>query len=212
MATEDRKEGEIVENTDVSSPLTSKRYYELVTEAASRIEKAEKQNGSFRITEDLGIRIPALPKAGVRRLWIEERDETNMYDELKEEGKVPEGAVTLVLGTVLSPEEEFITSQQLEGRMHKFTWPFHKPLLSYQHALWLVEHQTEFPEFMALLGKVYIDFPGVYATYNSVHTHHLRLVQMESKWGCHWGSQLLYCGLHQLGRVAVAKEHLPEAK
>ena len=65
---------------------------------------------------------------------------------------------TLILGTVLREGETgSINGTEYERRLA----PKQNVILGFQHRQWLLEHQTEFPELMALLGKVYIDFSGL---------------------------------------------------
>ena len=106
----------------------------------------------FRETGELSIAIPALLRPTLEELqakysWIKsiERDTS------------PTEAVRLTLATVLHPDEEPINGPEYERRLV----PNLNLVLGVQHALWLIEHQGEFPELMALLGKIYIDFSGI---------------------------------------------------
>ncbi len=109
----------------------------------------------FRETGELTIRIPALARPTLEQLrakysWIRKENGIERDTSLTE-------AVTLKLCTVLRADEEKISGTEYEFRLV----PKLNVSLGYQQALWLVEHQDEFPEFMALLGKVYVDFPGL---------------------------------------------------
>ena len=114
------------------------------------------QVGDFFLeTGELTIQIPALARPTPEQL-------RKKYSWIKEENGIerdtsPAEAITLKLGTVLRPDEKKINGGEYEKRIA----PKLNLTLGYQHALWLVEHQDEFPEFMALLGKIYIDFPGL---------------------------------------------------
>lgn len=107
----------------------------------------------FRETGELSIQLPALKQPTLKELqakygWIDriERDTST------------EAPVTLSLATVLAMGS---TSSIGGAEYEKRIALKHDSLLGFQHQQWLLEHQTEFPEFMALLGKVYIDFPGI---------------------------------------------------
>lgn len=114
------------------------------------------QIGDFFLEmEEVTVRVPALPRPTLEQLreefsWI--REENGI-----ERDTSPTEAVTLKLGTVLRPDEERVNGSEYEQRIT----PKLDICLGYQHACWLVEHQDEFPELMAFLGKVYIDFPGL---------------------------------------------------
>ena len=97
------------------------------------------------------VRIPALPRPTLKALqakfyWVGsiERDTS------------PKTAVTLWLGTILLPDEDWVNGKEYERRLVSVSGH-----LGYQQAEWLVAHQDALPGLMALLGKVYIDFPGL---------------------------------------------------
>jgi hypothetical protein len=69
----------------------------------------------------------------------------------------PVEAVTLRLFTILREGETSVGGAECERRIAGKL----NIILGYQQAVWLVEHQDEFPEFMAMLGKIYIDFSGL---------------------------------------------------
>jgi len=107
----------------------------------------------LRNTGELVIRIPALKRPTLAELqakwsWIRkiERDTS------------PEGPVTLNLATVLRDVAEgSINGPEYERRISSSM----SRLLGYQQLAWLIEHQDEYPAFMALLGKVYTDFSAL---------------------------------------------------
>lgn len=106
----------------------------------------------FRETGEVAIQIPALPRPTLAELqakfsWIKEIEPDTS----------PECAVTLALGTLLRSNEERISGSEYQQRRV----PLVSRMFGYQHAERLIEHQYEFPGLMALLGKVYIDFPGL---------------------------------------------------
>lgn len=109
----------------------------------------------FRHTGELSIQIPAL-----QRPTIEQINEAfpEMRFEQIERDTAPTKALTLALATVLPiSETRAISGTEYEQRIA----PRRNVILGYQQAVWLVEHQDEFPEFMALLGKIYINFSGL---------------------------------------------------
>jgi hypothetical protein len=105
----------------------------------------------FRDTNELSIEIPALPHA-----TLAEIQETDSWVKAIERDTSPEGPVTLRLNTVLRPDEKAIDGKEYERRL--VTGP--GIVLGYAHRKWLRKNQDKFPEFMALLGKIYIDFSG----------------------------------------------------
>ncbi len=108
------------------------------------------QNGCRFTTEDLlretgeiSISIPALKRPTLKQLqekwsWIKtiERDSST------------EEPLVLKLATVLS-DKNSIDGKEYERRIALSL----SRLLGYQHLEWLIEHQDEYPDFMALLGK-----------------------------------------------------------
>ncbi|MDE2079667.1 MAG: hypothetical protein KGI73_04790 [Patescibacteria group bacterium] len=112
----------------------------------------------FHDTGELSIPIPALPRPTLDELrskfpWIRKENGIDRDDSATEAG-------ILRLGSVLIPgEEESLDGERYERRL---IVPRTKGLLDgYQQGVWLVKHQDEFPAFMALCGKVYIDLPGL---------------------------------------------------
>ncbi|MBI2035667.1 MAG: hypothetical protein HYT12_03210 [Candidatus Liptonbacteria bacterium] len=108
----------------------------------------------FRVTGKLSITIPALPRPTLGELqsrygWMRSVDDSSTTEE-----------ATLVLGTVLRSGEDSIGDVvEYERRLA----PLAGKLLGFQHAEWLVANQDRFPKLAKVLGKVYIDFPGIFA-------------------------------------------------
>ncbi|HEX4104586.1 MAG TPA: hypothetical protein VHZ04_03915 [Candidatus Paceibacterota bacterium] len=114
--------------------------------------KISSEGDSFRGTGELSIKIPAQAQPSLREIqkrfsWVKKIERDNS----------PTKELTLKLVTVLREGEECIDGNEYERRIA----PRQDIILGYQQAVWLEEHQDEFPEFMALLGKVYIDFSGL---------------------------------------------------
>jgi len=131
------------------NPVTLKEYLQDAIEGRFRLPDC------FRETNEVSITIPALarptlPELRLKHDWIREKDGI-------ERDTSPTGAVTLKLATVLREGEGSINGSKCEERIAGKL----DIVLGYQQAVWLVEHQDEFPEFMALLGKIYIDFTGL---------------------------------------------------
>ena len=150
----------------------------------------------FRETGELVIHIPALARPTLEQLrekysWI--RQENGI-----ERDTSPTDPVTLKLGTVLRPDEEWIKGAEYEQRLA----PKLDISLGYQQALWLVEHQDQFPEFMALLGKVYIDFPGLVVVSVDGYRRFACLSRGGGRWCLLW--RWIDNGLSQDGRVAIS--------
>jgi hypothetical protein len=131
----------------------------------------------WRALENISIPIPALKRPTLWDLrkqfpWIE-----------KIEGdSSPTEAVTLRLGTVLRTDENRIGGEEYKRRLGLRSGTFH----GYQQAVWLVEHQDEHPAFMALLGKVYIDFPGLVVVDGVGDRYCPCLFQDGSRWYPYW--------------------------
>ncbi|MBI2121973.1 MAG: hypothetical protein HYT98_02515 [Candidatus Sungbacteria bacterium] len=112
-------------------------------------------NDFFRETGEVSIQIPALPRptlAGLREKysWIRKEDSIELDTS-------PTESVTLVLGTVLLPDELRIDGIEYELRRTSLAGR----MFGYQQLEWLVEHQDEHPVLKALLGKIYIDGCGL---------------------------------------------------
>lgn len=109
----------------------------------------------FRGTGELTIKIPALKRPTLAELQAEWSGIKEIIRDIS-----TEEPVTLKLGTVLRADEtKSIGGSEYERRI--LALQNAGRTLGWQHRKWLIEHQTEFPEFMSLLGKVYIDFPGL---------------------------------------------------
>ena len=148
---------------------------------------------SFRETGELTLQIPALPRPTLAELQAK-------FDWVKriERDTSPIEAVTLKLATVLREGEKSVNGAEYERRLT----PKLDLVLGYQQAVWLEEHQDEFSEFMALLGKIYIDFSGLVV----VHADGGRGVpyfdQDGERWELYW--HWLRGGFRSGGRVAVS--------
>jgi len=149
----------------------------------------------IRETGELTIEIPALPRPTLKEIqkkysWIRsiERDTS------------PERPVTLKLATVLCPDQTgSISGTEYERRIA----PSLDVALGYQHWQWLLEHQNAHPAFMALLGKLYIDFPGIIVVCKDGN----RNVPVCGQCGTHWDDDWSWLGEGMFGsdgRVAIA--------
>ncbi|TSC75555.1 MAG: hypothetical protein G01um101430_397 [Parcubacteria group bacterium Gr01-1014_30] len=147
----------------------------------------------FRETGELAIQIPALPRLKLAELrekflWIRE-------EEGIERDVSPTEAVTLRLGTVLRADEESLDGKEYKRRRASLTG-----LHGYQQAAWFVEHQDEFPELMTLLGKIYIDFPGLVVVSADGDRSFPCLRQSGERWKLDWG--WVGGGFNSFGRIA----------
>lgn len=154
----------------------------------------------FQFTDELTIEIPALPRSTLEELkerypWIAkiERDDS------------PEGPVTLRLATVLKSGEDSVDGATYERRRA----PKRGLLLGLQHRDWLLKNQDELPEparaaLRALLGKVYLDFPGI----SVVREDGDRLCPYASVFGGRWDGRWRWfgSGFDRSGRVAVSSK------
>ncbi len=152
--------------------------------------------GDWTVLEALGIPIPALRRFTLaemraKYMWIRENDGIARDTS-------SETAMIFDLGTVFRPGE-----MEIDGDEYALRRTGLDGLLGLQHGLWLVEHQDEFPEFMALLGKVYIDLPGTIVVNADGDRCFFCLHQRGERWGLYW--DWADRGLPQHGRVARAR-------
>lgn len=137
----------------------------------------ERNLPTFLQIETLSVSIPAFSRPTLKKLqksfsWIKsiERDTS------------PTEAVMLNLATVFRPSENEISGKEYEVRIS----PKLNLILGYQQASWLVEHQNEFPELMKLIGKVYIDFPGLVVVEENGNRHVPGLGRENGRWCLYW--------------------------
>ncbi|MBI2888558.1 MAG: hypothetical protein HYY10_01405 [Candidatus Liptonbacteria bacterium] len=113
----------------------------------------------LRDTDELTIQIPGLPRPTLEEL-------REKFPGIKVEGGIERDgslikAGMFKLGTVLLPDEmeeqRTISGRAFESRIVAKR----DALYGYQHGVWIVEHQDEFPALKLLLGKVYILLPGL---------------------------------------------------
>lgn len=105
----------------------------------------------FHITESLSIPIPALP-----RPTLQEVKSKFSWAKLIGRDNSPTDKIFLNLATILRPGEYSLDGEEYEGRVRHLC-----QIPGYQHAVWLVENQDDFPKFMNLPGGIVIDFPSI---------------------------------------------------
>ena len=148
----------------------------------------------FRETGEVAIQLPALPRPTLAELkakwpWVRSIESDTS----------PTGPVTLVLGTVLREgETDSIDGTEYERRLA----PKQNVILGVQHHQWLLEHQTEFPELMALPEEVYIDFSGLIVVSDNRRVPFA--AQVDRRWVGDW-RWFGYVFLPR-GRVAVSRK------
>lgn len=152
----------------------------------------------IRISSELNIRIPALPRPTIEEL-------RKRYPSIRESNGIekdvsPTEEVILHLGSVMRDGEKTISGDEYERRLQSEQFM----LLGYQHAKWLVNCQTDHPAFMALLSKVYIDFPGIVV----IDQNNRRFVPYLRQKGCYWGIHWNWLGdnVERFVRIAVSKK------
>lgn len=110
----------------------------------------------------------------------------------------PMTEVVMVLETVFRDGERSITGSEYEDRLKSVSGT-----LGLSQALWLIDHQDEFPEFMALLGKVYIYFPATIVVFGDDSRRVPFLDRCGARW--HLGWRWLDGGFGSNGRVARSR-------
>ena len=128
----------------------------------------------MKTLEKLNIAIPALPRPTLEEL----QNEWNWIARIEKDDS-PETEVALEIGTVLKDGES-----RIGGREYGKRRPAAR--LGCQHAKWLVEHQDEFPGFAALLGKIYIDFPGLVVVHEDDDREVPYLNGVGGRWELRW--------------------------
>jgi hypothetical protein len=110
----------------------------------------------LEITDELTIPMPALPRPSFEEL---QRDFPRRMFHKIDRDTSPTTSGTMLLAKVLRPDDgDFISSEAYERRI-----AFAKDsLLGYQHLRWLLANQGAYPAFQALVGRVWIHFPGIY--------------------------------------------------
>lgn len=151
------------------------------------------QAGYWRETGELTLQMPALPRPDLAALrmkyeWINGiREDNSPIDEL-----------TLVLGTVLCPDEKHAGYKEYKYRRRGL------PTLGYQHLEWLVEHQDEHPAFKVLVGRVYVDGPAIVVVHHNGLRAHPSLRSRAERWHLYWDNASGDLG--QYGRIAAARD------
>ena len=189
---------------------TNTDWFQLVSEVIQRIIKDPTSSGReftrflanggqvqvsdfFRETGEFTIDIPVLARPMLAELqakfsWIRSIEcDTS-----------PTEAVALKLGTVLRLDEERINSFEYEQRRA----PLAGRLFGCQQLIWLVEHQDEHPAFKALLGRIYIDGPGLIVVHADGYRHFPCLDVHGARWYLDWSSTEDVLFRH--GRIAVS--------
>ena len=109
----------------------------------------------FRDIGGIVIELPAL-----QRPTLEELRAKTPWIYAIEQDISPVEMSFLRLGTVLREDEQYpIKGDEYKRRITSTS----KTFFGYQHALWLVERQDEFPECVEIFKKVYEDEPVVYS-------------------------------------------------
>jgi len=125
------------------------------------------------------IQIPALPRPTLKEL-------RSKYAWIRKKGQIeadtsPIEAVTLRLGTVLCPNEEWIHGRQYEYRRASVTGRF-----GYQQLAWLVRRQDKYPAFKALLDMISIDGTGITVVHHDGRRAFPYLTKARTRWCLRW--------------------------
>ncbi|MDE2079617.1 MAG: hypothetical protein KGI73_04520, partial [Patescibacteria group bacterium] len=85
--------------------------------------------------------------------------------------------------------------------------PHHPVLLGYQQRKWALEHQHEYPALMALLGQIYVDFPGLVVVRGDGYRSYPCAAAVGGRWAEYW--RWFRHGFDRGGRVAVSGPDVP---
>ncbi|MBI3114338.1 MAG: hypothetical protein HYZ07_00060 [Candidatus Harrisonbacteria bacterium] len=160
------------------------------------------QTGDFlRNTGELTIRVPALLRPTLSELKAK-------YPAMNivsiERDTSPTEEVTMNLSTVLRSDEmgkkQYINGTEYERRLASCLADLH----GFQQLEWLVEHQDESPVFTALLGKIYVDGPGIVVA----DANGIRRVPYLHQDGPRWKLRWHWLGFvfYSLGRVGSSRK------
>ena len=152
----------------------------------------------FRETGELTLQIPALPRPTLKELrrdfsWIKsiERDTS------------PTEAVTLKLGTVLRPSESRVSGAERECRIAE-SFSSLTDFLGYQQLKWLADNQDEQHAFKALVGKIFIEGPGIIVLHAEDGRRKLPFLNGSERWRLDPNWEWIEHVFHRDGRLAVA--------
>jgi hypothetical protein len=175
----------------ISNPQLSGKQATLFIQCGYQVQIGE----HFRETGEISIQLPAL-----KRPTLKELQANNDWIKSIERDTSTEEAVTLTFATVLVPDDgSSIDGKEYEKRIALK----HNALLGFQHMMWLIEHQDEFPELKPFLGKVYIDFPGIVVVHRDGDRRVPCCAQDGSRWGARW--HWLSVRFSVNGRIAFGK-------
>lgn len=174
LGVELRKQVHVQGGTDEDLILVLQEAPDFIASLAKQlIEKARAIRvdwDGFRILNPkIAIGFPAL-----KRPTLGEIQGSLSYIRSIERDDSTEESVVLKLATVLASTESFVSGNVYERRLVSLRST--GKLLGFQHREWLLEHQKDYPTLMALLGKVYIDFPGLVVV-NGCGNHHVPCVR-----------------------------------
>ena len=111
---------------------------------------------NFETSDEFTVFIPALQHPTLDDI----RQDFEYIEKIERDTSITDAA-NLTCITVLQSDENNVRKSEYERRIAP--WAIFGP--GYQQAKWLVEHQDEFPDFMAKVGRVYLVFPGMVVVY-----------------------------------------------
>jgi hypothetical protein len=157
------------------------------------MERKSNRDIPFRDTQELSIVFPALRRPTLAEIVGYDRSITAI-----ERDTSPVAPVTLKLANLLATGENYIDGGQYADRLARTQ----KVLLGYQHRQWLLKLQREHQDFMSLLGKVYVDFPGIVIVRNGRERCVPACIDSSDGWRADWDD--LDSGFGEGGRIAIS--------
>jgi len=150
----------------------------------------------FEMCDEFTVAIPAIQRPTISDI----RKDFEFIESIERDTSLTE-ASNLTCIKVIRPDENNVRKSEYERRVAP--WAILGP--GYQQAKWLVEHQDELPNFRAMVGRIYIAFPGMVASYGKGQRFYPLLISDEfRRWYLFW--QWIFTGCHRLGRIAVSSK------
>ncbi len=182
------------------------------------MSKKKSEERKLRRVESITIKIPALPRLSAEAIFQRFKNLRSI-----EKDESPEGEVVLTFSTVLEEREHSISLERNGYREYEIRLQGVEGKLGLSQALWLEEHQDEFPELMAFLvanqegtwelrDETFIVFPATICVDEKGERSFPRLTGGDN--GDRWHTSWLWicCGFDVSDRIAASVQPYQTAK